>query len=218
MSIVRYWFLRSLRARARSYVGLVVLLALLGGLTLASFAGARRTASAYPRFREAGGALDVHMNSGGFEAEHPEVAGQMPGVTASATYLSFLAGPVTADGRPDLASTGEVVGSLDGLYFTRDRFAVTEGRLPDTSRPEEVAVNEHMAGDGGVKVGDRIDIGVFDPAEEEAVYSDSPPPPVDRLVVTVVGIGLFPDEVVQDDTDRLPRALFNPAFTARERE
>jgi predicted lysophospholipase L1 biosynthesis ABC-type transport system permease subunit len=218
MSLVRYWFLRSLRARARSYVGLAVLLALLGGLTLASFAGARRTASAYPRFREAGGALDLQMNSGGFEAEHPEVAGQMPGVTASATYMAFLAGPVTPDGRPDLSATGEVVGSLDGLYFTRDRFAVTKGRLPDPSRPDEVAVNEHMAAAGGVKVGDRVDIGIFDPAEEEAVYSDSPPPPVDRLDVTVVGIGLFPDEVVQDDTDRLPRMLFTPAFTTRNRD
>jgi len=48
------------------------------------------------------------------------------------------------------------------------------------------------------------------------VYGDTPPPPVDVLDVTVVGVGLFPDEVVQDDTDRSPRALFTPAFTRRE--
>ena len=186
MSTIWYWTLRSLRARARAYVGVAVLLALLGGLTLASFAGARRTASAYPRFRQAGGALDVQVNSGDFEAQNPEVAGQMPGVTATATYMAFLAGPLTPDGRPDLPSGGEAVGSLDGLYFTSDRFAVTQGRLPDVSRPEEVAVNEHLSRAQGVGVGHRFAIGVFDPADEEAVYGETPPLPVDRIQVTVV--------------------------------
>ena len=126
MSPVWYWFTRSLRARARAYVGVALLLALLGGLTLASFAGARRTASAYPRFREAGRALDVQVNSGSFEAQHPEVARQMPGVTETASYAAFLAGEVNPDGTPNLDSPiAEVAGSIDGLYFTRDRFAVT---------------------------------------------------------------------------------------------
>jgi len=145
MSTLWYWSRRSLRARAPSYLGVAVLLALLGGLTLASLAGTRRTASAYTRFREAGQALDVHVNSGDFEVEHPETARQMPGVVHTATYLSFLAGPVTPDGRPDLESQAEIVGSFDGLYFTSDRFAVTEGRLPDPSRPDEVAVTRPWA-------------------------------------------------------------------------
>ena len=216
MSTIWYWFVRSLRARARAYAGVALLLALLGGLTLASFAGARRTASAYPRFREAGRALDVQVNAGDFENENPEVARQMPGVTETASYAAFLAGVVHPDGTPDLESPlAEVAGSLDGLYFTHDRFAVTEGRMPDPSRVDEIAINEHAR--VGLRVGQRLDIGVFDPTFEEAVYSDSPPPPVDRLQVTIVGIGIFPDEVVQDDTDRLARALFTPAFSARER-
>lgn len=131
--------------------------------------------------------------------------------------MAFLAGVLMPDGRPDPSFTAEIVGSLDGLYFTRDRFAVTEGRLPDPSRPDEVAVNEHLVRDQGVVLGQRLEIGVADPADEEAIYGDMPPPPVDRLDVTVVAIGLFPDEVVQDDTDRFPRILFTPAFTERER-
>jgi hypothetical protein len=212
VNVVRFWFGTTLRARARSYVGVAVLLALLGGLSLASVAGARRTASAYPRFREAGRALDVQF----FHSQDPEPARRLPGVTGSATYWSFLGGPVDDAGRPDLQSvTAELVGSLDGLYFARDRFTVTRGRMPDPSRVDEVAVNEHLAA-FGVSLGDRIPLGIFDPAQEDAVYSDSPPPPVDRVEVTVVGIGLFPDEVVQDDTDRLGRALLTPAFTERE--
>ena len=41
--------------------------------------------------------------------------------------------------------TVEMVGSLDGLYFTRDRFDVTNGRMPDPSREDEVAVNEAVS-------------------------------------------------------------------------
>jgi hypothetical protein len=218
VSAAWFWCRRSLRLRLRAYAAVAVLLALLGGLTLASFAGARRTASAYPRFREAGRALDVQVNAGDFEAEHPDAAKRIPGVTGTATYFGFLAAPVDDQGRPNVDFPGEAAGSFDGLYFTRDRFVVTSGRLPDPSRPHEVAVNEHAARAQGIRPGQRFRIGVFDPAFEEAVYSDSPPQPVDQVEVTVVGVGLFPDEVVQDDTDRFPRVLFTPAFTARQRQ
>jgi len=216
MNVIRFWFGSTLRTRVRAYVGVAVLFALLGGLSLASFAGARRTASAYPRFREAGGALDVQF----FHADYPDHVQDLPGVTGAATYYSFVAGVVDASGRPDLSDNlpVELVGSLDGLYFTRDRFTVTKGRMPDPSRPDEVAVNEYLARTGeGVGIGSRYPIGVFDPAEEDAVFSEDPPLPVSRAELTVVGIGLFPDEVVQDDTDRSGRILLTPAFTERER-
>lgn len=215
MSVIRFWLATTLRRRARSYAGVAVLLAVLGGLTLASFAGARRTASAYPRFREAGQALDVVFIHFG----DPEHVFEVPGVTSAATYFAFVAGAVDAEGRPDprfANMNAEVAGSFDGLYFSRDRFAVTKGRMPDPSRTDEVAVNEHLAA-MGVGLGDRYTIGVFDPAQEDAVHSDAPPPPVDVLEVTVVGIGLFPDEVVQDETDRFGRMLLTPAFTAEQR-
>ena len=214
MNVVRFWFGTTLRARARAYVGVAVLLALLGGLSLATVAGARRTASAYPRFREAGRAFDVHF----FHSEDPEAARRLPGVTGSATYFAFVAGAVDESGRPDLTSIEapvEVVGSLDGLYFSRDRFTVTKGRMPDPSRVDEGAINEHLAA-LGLGIGDRVPLGIFDPADEDAVFSETPPAAVDRVEVTIVGIGLFPDEVVQDDTDRAGRALLTPAFTQRE--
>ena len=220
MNVIRFWFGTAARTRARAYVGVAVLFALLGGLSLASFAGARRTASAFPRFREAGRALDVHF----FHTDYPAHVQALPGVTGSATYYSFVAGAVDADGRPDLSSSVpiELVGSLDGLYFTRDRFTVTKGRMPDPSRPDEVAVNEHFAANAapatGEVIGSRYQTGVFDPAQEDAVYSDDPPPPVDIIELTVVGIGVFPDEVVQDDADRAARVLLTPAFTERERQ
>ncbi|HEV3402050.1 MAG TPA: FtsX-like permease family protein [Acidimicrobiales bacterium] len=217
MSAVWYCCRRSLRTRARSYLGVALLLALLGGLTLASLAGARRTSSGYSRFREAGRALDVHVNAGRYEVEHPETAREIAGVTGTASYMSFVGGVVAPDGRVDFSFQPELVGSLDGLHFVYDRFAVTEGRLPDPARPDEVAVNKHLARASGIRLGQRLPIAIFTPEDEEAVYGDAPPPPVDRLDVTVVAVGLFPDEVVQDDTDWAPRLLLTPAFTERER-
>ena len=89
--------------------------------------------------------------------------------------------------------------------------------MPDPSRTDEVAVNDHLA-TMGVGLADRYTIGIFDPAQEDAVHSDAPPPPVDVLDVTVVGIGLFPDEVVQDETDRFERMLLTPVFTVGKHE
>ena len=97
-----------------------------------------------------------------------------------------------------------MAGSLDGLYFTRDRFAVTQGRMPDPSRAGRGGGERALGPAPQASVsatGSRSASST--PPQEDAVYSDDPPPPVDRLEVTVVGIGLFPDEVVQDDTDRV---------------
>lgn len=106
MSTVRFWFVRTFRSRLRGYASVAVLLALLGGLTMASFAGARRTASAYPRFREVGRALDVQLFGGEFEREHPGLAGRLPGVAAALVVLANLvaAAPARMAGRTPVAT------------------------------------------------------------------------------------------------------------------
>lgn len=62
MSAVWYWSRRYPRARARSYVGVAVLLALLGGLTLASLAG-RRTAAFVAGALTPGGRPDLSFQA-----------------------------------------------------------------------------------------------------------------------------------------------------------
>jgi len=46
------WVRAELRGRWRSWVGVVLLIGLAGGATLAALAGARRTASSFDRFGE----------------------------------------------------------------------------------------------------------------------------------------------------------------------
>ncbi len=44
---------------------------------------------------------------------------------------------------------------------------------------------------------------------------EHPPAPKLRMTATVVGVGLFPEEVVQDDTDRSALVLLTPAYTRK---
>jgi hypothetical protein len=69
-------------------------------------------------------------------------------------------------------------------------------------------VNETAAERFGYRVGQRLDLGTWDPD-----VFDHPGPPKLRMTATIVGIGLFPEEVVQDDTDRSPLILLTPAYT-----
>lgn len=72
----------------------------------------------------------------------------------------------------------ETIGTLDGRFFTMDRFAVTAGRRPAVDRDNEIAVNETAAKLYGYYVGQQLDLGTY---SDEQLSSDSffddPPPP-----------------------------------------
>ncbi|CAN5444362.1 hypothetical protein BH18ACT1_BH18ACT1_13540 [soil metagenome] len=69
MGAVSYRARADLRGRWRSWVALVLLLGLLGGLSTALAAGARRTGTAHPRLIEAEQPFDVFLAEGGFSGE-----------------------------------------------------------------------------------------------------------------------------------------------------
>ncbi|MEO7557204.1 MAG: hypothetical protein ABIV94_11445, partial [Acidimicrobiales bacterium] len=133
------------------------------------------------------------------------------------TYISFNTGPLV-DGQPDFTKDFEVLGSVDGRYFDQDRFTPTTGRLPDPARLDEIAINETTAKLLGYRVGDHLDLGTYsDDQVNDPAFFDNPTPPKREDAVTIVGIGLFPEEVVQDDYDRSSLVLLTPAFTAAAR-
>src|SRR5215212_4183433 len=59
MRLARYWLQAELRRRWRAWIGLGLLIGLVGGGILVALAGARRTDSAYRRFVEVHDAYDV---------------------------------------------------------------------------------------------------------------------------------------------------------------
>jgi hypothetical protein len=219
VTAVWYRFRATFGQRAAGYVAVVLLLGLLGGVALASVAGARRTVSAFPRYRRSTNPSDIQVDAGQYEPAAVDAINRLPEVARTATYVAFYAVPLGPDGEPDSTFfDAESVGSLDGLYFSQDRFTPTEGRLPDPARADEMAVNLNAARLHHLHVGQRLDLGVYTRAAVEEPTSDAPPTPADRLTVTIVGIGAFNDEVVQDEIDRNVRFLHPQAFTAREKD
>ena len=214
MTLAAYWFRASLRRRWRGLAGIVVLLGLIGGLSLFALAGARRTQSAYPRFLRSTNPSTMAVVVGdlaGGGREALELNARLPEVVQAKAYFAFNVAP-WVDGQPDLEQIFETLGSVDGRYFDQDVYTPTEGRRPDPSRADEVAVNEESARRYGYHVGQRVDFGVVsdDDLQDPALEANLQP----RLLIsaTIVGVGAFIEEVLQDDTDRSPLALFTPAF------
>jgi putative ABC transport system permease protein len=221
VAFAAFWSRASLRRRWRSLGGIALLLGLIGGLSLFAIAGARRTQSAYPRLLRSVNPSTMAVDIGGVNVSDSDALmdriAHFPQVTQSGAYTSFNVAPFV-DGRPDLSQEFEALGSVDGRYFDQDVFTPTHGRRPDPSRADEVAVNEESARRYGYHVGQKLDLGTA--SEDQLQDPDFADNPVPRLQIhsTIVGIGLFLEEVVQDDTDRSPLMLLTPAYVDQAKE
>ena len=214
MKLARYWFGTTFRRKWRSYLGLIVVLGIMGGLSLFVLAGARRTQSAYHRYITSVNASTMAVDTGQYKQSTIDRIAGFPEVRQSQTYVAPLVAHL-AHGQPIFSEDFEALASLDGRFFDQDRFVATQGRLPNQGRINEVAVNEAAAKALGYKVGQRLRLGTYDPADITPEAFAHPPRPVATMDATVVGVGLFPNEVVQDDTDVSPLMLLTPAYTHR---
>jgi len=183
----------------------------------AALAGARRSSTAYDRFREETLAADLDVAFDGppggdldraaraIEAlPHVEALGRaafpfvVPEGSGFYPYLDFLA-----------------VAALDDV-FTRDvdRPRILDGRVPDPERPGEMAVTEVFAGEAGLAVGDRVAFESFTPGQLGPLFtaSDAGPPagPVYRFLVT--GIFDTPTSLSESVNSFEPRVFLSRAF------
>ncbi|MBK5331836.1 MAG: ABC transporter permease, partial [Ilumatobacteraceae bacterium] len=210
------WSRASLRRNWSALAGIALLLGLIGGVSLFAAAGARRTQSAYPRFLRFANPSTMAVDVGGLDAEGYEALAaisDLPEVAQARAYAAFYVAP-WVDGQPDLSQNFEAIGSIDGRYFNQDRFTALKGRLPDPNREDEVAVNEESAKLYGYHVGQKIDFATVSREDVESADSASALALQPRLMThaTIVGVGVFIEEVLQDDTDRSPLVLFTPAY------
>ncbi len=212
MALPAFWLRSTIRRRWTSYLVVAALIAVMGGLALFSLAGARRTQSSYPRFLRSVSASTMALDTGGYDPDRVAEIAALPQVERSQVYVGTAMAPIV-DGRPDFSGSFETLASVDGRFFEQDRFTPTSGRLPDTRERGEIAINEAAADALGLRVGQTLTFGTWDPNDFSADFYENPPPPVFRTRVQVVGIGVFPNEVIQDDTDRLPLILLTPAYT-----
>ncbi|MEO6317566.1 MAG: FtsX-like permease family protein [Acidimicrobiales bacterium] len=183
--MIRYVVAHRLRRGARSIVSAGVLLGLVLGVTLASFAVARDTASSYGRVLAAADAETLTVAHSRSPEEAAAVLDRLPGIARhryQAGFIGFLA-------DEDAALVGALLAPADDA-FALELPTLTAGRFPVPHRADEVFVNTFLAEEGGIEVGDDITILLVSPDSDEPRETQA----------TVAGIGTLPREAVADDT------------------
>lgn len=199
MNVVLLLWRTRLRSSWRAAVILVVLIGLGGAVTLAVAAGARRTASANDAILKATNASDISTSAGSVDlAAFERAIETVPDVTAVELWIGFRG---RAEGI-DPAAILNVLGFRNDPP-TVDRPILTAGRLP--TGPDEAFLNKAAAARSGLRVGSRLQLVLAD-----ASQTDFRP-----VEVAIVGIGLLPEEVIQDELTTNAGVWLSAAFTER---
>ena len=231
-SVAWYSFRATFRRRWGGYLAIVLLVGLVGGLAMGSIAAARRTESSFPVFFASTDPSDLIGITGvlnptigsdsGYNAALVRAIAHLPHVTQveNQAGIDFL--PLQRDGSPlnapnfDPPAAGNGYGSVDGMYFDQDKVTVTEGRMADPDRPNELTLSAEGASALGVHVGDVIPVGIYTNAQTQLPGFGTARVKPSRIIdEKVVGIAEFNTSVVEDQVDvsNQPNNLFTPALT-----
>ena len=185
MGAVRLVFGAELRRRWRSWLILVVLIAVVGGLVLAAAAAGRRTATAFPRFVASHG-YDVYI----YNQKPVPGLSRLPGVSSVTT----IGNP--ASGQPTCACTTHAINPsnfyINELSPTALRRVVklVAGRMPAESSPYDVLASFTLQQDYGVHIGSVIHAPLYASSQLPALGSGANVAPSGPTVALhVVGIG-----------------------------
>jgi putative ABC transport system permease protein len=181
-----------LRGGLRRLLTLSVLVGLIGGAALVAASGGRRTDSAYRRFLESSKAAQVVVSRGGpFFPGYRDVnlskVAELPQVEAAWRFKVFaFAQARTADGRVlPFGDVGGIAGPVpEGGAMYRPR--VISGRLPDPTRPDEIALGYPYARGKDLVPGTRLQMSFVD-----TTFQPGPP-----IGMRVVGVVLLPGSLL----------------------
>lgn len=150
-----------MRRSWRQMLALALLGGLLGAVSLAALAGARRTATAYGRYLAAIKASDAFVNVPGKLPGMPlmrsiTLISSLPGIASHAAYVGLNGAPVIAGRVNHSFLTNGMNGSLDGAYFRQDRVTVLAGQLPRLGSTTEIVLTPGVARMFGTRVGGTV--------------------------------------------------------------
>ena len=213
-------------------MGLVLLLGLLGGLSMAAVAGARQTESSFAQLYAStnpsnlsGGIAVFNPSAGpaydsGYSVSRLATIAHLPLVEHVGLDVGLNLGPLTPTGEPLPSSAGVGVdGSLYGEYFTQDRVIVSHGRLPNPARPDEFAMDSATAALEDLHLGEVVTMGIYsnrELADDPNITARSAPKPYKTLRMRLVGVGVIrASSAVEDDVDAQSGSLVlvTPALT-----
>jgi len=194
---------------------------------MAAVAGARRTQSTFPAYLTATDSSDLQLQT----YNVANVVGAGPSLTTALAHLplvehvgtapNLLIVPLGPNGKPNaaLANNNEVtaVGSEGGMYFSRDRVTVAQGRMANPNRADEMVATAEAAKISGWHVGETVSFGAFTTQQASAPGFDPASSRfAQRFSAELVGLVVFSSQVVNDDVDRFPTdVLVTPALTKR---
>jgi putative ABC transport system permease protein len=227
LGVAGYRVRATLRHRWGSYLSLIILVGLVGGLGLGSLAAARRTQSSFSTFLASTNPSDLSVsaysgNGTGNPNYDPALTAaiaRLPHVRHVVAAIEVTGAPLASDGSPRLGVTSEAfpVASVSGLFFTQDRVAVTQGRPASPGRPDEIVMAPQVAKQFGFHLGQVIPYGFYSNAQQGLPgFGTKAVAPALRANLKLVGLASLNSEIVQDDVDILPTFIpLTPAF-ARE--
>ena len=201
--VLWYRFRVTFRRRLGGYLTLAVLIGLLGGVAMASLVAARRTDSSYPKFLASTNPSDLIVQPNGGSGTYQDVlnflaqVGRLPHVKQAETATSVGAAIVTPRGGVGtvLQSQVQLISSTDGMFTDQNRVTITAGRAVNPAHPDEIVASTRAAALLGLHVGSRMPVGVWSGSQKKIT------PFYRKLDLTVVGIGVFNTQVLQDDID-----------------
>jgi FtsX-like permease family len=213
-----YRFRATFRRRWAGYLTLALLIGLVGGIAMGSVVAARRTYASYPKFLASTNPSDLVVQPFTKTNYSPGFVRQLialPHVLGAAVAVPFTAATLTPRGQPGTILLAHVqleasLASPHGLYSGQDRVTIVRGRSANPARPDEVVASPDAAALLHLHVGSRLRVGLIDPAQNGIRGNQ-------RVELTVVGIGVFNTQVLQDgiDAGRTGFLLGTPAL-ARE--
>jgi hypothetical protein len=204
-----------------SYLSIVLLIGLLGGLAMASVAAARRTQSSFSIFIASTNPSDLTIAAfpnGPTAAYSPALTAKIrafPNVTKVESIVQPFAFPLGQGDVPLESTSADItpVISVDGLDLDIDRAAVVAGRLPNPNADNEFVTTALGAKLMNWHVGETIPFGFYSMSQVmSSKLGTGGVRPTFLDSARLVGIVEFSDGVIQDQVDQLPTfALFPPA-------
>ena len=195
---------------------------------MGSLAAARRTQASFTTFLASTNPPDLGVTiygaNGNDDSENPnyspkltnEIA-HLPGVRHVKAGIEISAAPLRADGAPRLATIALAypIASVDGLFFDQDRVTVTQGRMANPAKADEIMMTPLAAHQLGFHLGEAIPYGIYSEAQQSEPGIGTPSVrPLIRFDAKLVGLATLSSEVVEDDIDRVPTfIIMTPALT-----
>ncbi|MCJ7670963.1 MAG: hypothetical protein MUP67_02805, partial [Acidimicrobiia bacterium] len=212
MGAVRMRARGDVRRRWRSGIGLALLVGLVAAVVLTAAAGARRTATSFDRFLAQSKVGDAFVFSGEATPQQVRDFARAPYITAISHIQTLQV--VYPDGTFPNAGA-----PVDGhLGTTLERARILEGRAADPKSTTEITINESIARQQHLRVGDTLALSSFTPAQIDAqrngTATDIPEPGGPAVRLRVVGISRLPSDLGLDGTNG-GILLLTPGFGRR---